>query len=727
MRRSGGAVLAVMGLVMTVMLPVVALQHEVAAVGQRIEHQVEKKLFSRICTASLERAGRAEWARWCDPQKTVRERLRSWSKDRLTSARDRLRSRGRVSGDWEAQAEREANARAVEDTEPSGLARDTADLVRAEGGGSAADTAGESPGTAPAEAEVDLEVASGEALEGEALADTVAAGTEALDVAGAARFAVGRGNVIGVAVLAAFSAIRSAWEAHRRQEAGPLMWSPDDVRWALGACRLPDLLWALGTPKSLLAWTFWYGWGDQLRTGSRASVDGSYRAILDWRAFTPRSCVYAADPVAMQTRVAAAFTALERRSAAVDRSAVAAVGALTLDDLTGFLIGLVPRGGDLGGLEDVVLALEQPDGTARAQLLDSLRKGRWDAYDRLHEAAMSPLAAGAGGPGEKIQASLDAVVNECGCRGGVAGPLMAGAATPVDDVTSTAMLLAMADVLSNDDVATDPTDGSEVQTSVGREGNAGLFAVLPSQFERAMTEGGETRQRGQQVDTSVASQGVAAAQLLADALRQHDGSPAGAFAQFVHDNRLPPWDAAWRGMNPPEGWDDLLRTRQGRAGHLPTATLLATVTREYASYLTAPDLDDSSGSASTAPVALRGPLSPLFGWVPPGGYPDAFPAGQCTYWVAYNVRVTWNGNAREWLASARAQGYATSATPSVGSIVVWEGGPYDPHDGHVAVVTAVAGDLYTVSEMNFLGAGVVDMRSIHDPDPYALGFILVPH
>jgi peptidoglycan DL-endopeptidase CwlO len=110
--------------------------------------------------------------------------------------------------------------------------------------------------------------------------------------------------------------------------------------------------------------------------------------------------------------------------------------------------------------------------------------------------------------------------------------------------------------------------------------------------------------------------------------------------------------------------------------------------------------------------------------VPAGGYPDHFPYGQCTYWAALNHRVTWSGNAAQWAANAAAQGIALLAAPAVGAIAVWPPGHgYDAQDGHVAVVTSVSPTSYTVSEMNYLGPGVVDARTIAWPDPRVLGFI----
>jgi hypothetical protein len=122
-------------------------------------------------------------------------------------------------------------------------------------------------------------------------------------------------------------------------------------------------------------------------------------------------------------------------------------------------------------------------------------------------------------------------------------------------------------------------------------------------------------------------------------------------------------------------------------------------------------------------TAIRTSTALLPGVVP-GGYPDNFPYGQCTYWAALNHRVTWSGNADEWIANAAARGVAVSSTPTLGAIAVYAAGSgYDQRDGHVAIVTAVVPGAYTISEMNYLGAGVVDARSVPWPDPRVLGFI----
>ncbi len=129
-------------------------------------------------------------------------------------------------------------------------------------------------------------------------------------------------------------------------------------------------------------------------------------------------------------------------------------------------------------------------------------------------------------------------------------------------------------------------------------------------------------------------------------------------------------------------------------------------------------------AAAGVAVAPRDPaVAPLFAWVPPGGFEDRFPFGECTWWAAYNRRVSWGGNARDWLTNARAQSVAIESVPEVGAITVYRpGGDYSPL-GHVALVTAVTATTYTVSEMNALGKGRVSTRVIAWPDPRVQGFI----
>ena len=132
-----------------------------------------------------------------------------------------------------------------------------------------------------------------------------------------------------------------------------------------------------------------------------------------------------------------------------------------------------------------------------------------------------------------------------------------------------------------------------------------------------------------------------------------------------------------------------------------------------------------SVAASVAVTLPAGEQLELFAWVPHGGYPNTFPFGQCTWWAARNHRVTWSGNAADWLRNARAQGVATSETPSIGAIAVFRPGGLYSELGHVAIVVAVESDTYVVSEMNAPRWGLVSTRRIVWPDPHVEGFIPV--
>ena len=126
------------------------------------------------------------------------------------------------------------------------------------------------------------------------------------------------------------------------------------------------------------------------------------------------------------------------------------------------------------------------------------------------------------------------------------------------------------------------------------------------------------------------------------------------------------------------------------------------------------------------PIVRLNGLQPLFPDVPPGGYPhDSYAAGNCTWWVAYNRRVPpFLGDGWQWLGNAAAQGMRTTAQPEVGAIVVYRASPgYDVVHGHVAVVIAVGATSFRVSEMNYLGLGVVDERDSPWPDWHVEGFV----
>lgn len=88
-------------------------------------------------------------------------------------------------------------------------------------------------------------------------------------------------------------------------------------------------------------------------------------------------------------------------------------------------------------------------------------------------------------------------------------------------------------------------------------------------------------------------------------------------------------------------------------------------------------------------------------------YANSYSRGYCTFYVASQRSVPsgW-GNARNWLANARAAGFATGNVPQVGAIA-WTGAGAM---GHVAIVRSVMGSQILIQEMNYAGFGVVSSR-----------------
>jgi len=105
------------------------------------------------------------------------------------------------------------------------------------------------------------------------------------------------------------------------------------------------------------------------------------------------------------------------------------------------------------------------------------------------------------------------------------------------------------------------------------------------------------------------------------------------------------------------------------------------------------------------------------------GYDDVnhlFPRGYCTYYVATQMKITFGGNAKNWLANAKASGYITGQEPAARSAVVMSLSRY----GHVAYVESVNGDgTITIAEMNYDHFNRVDERTISAHDPSIRGYI----
>jgi surface antigen/LysM repeat protein len=107
-----------------------------------------------------------------------------------------------------------------------------------------------------------------------------------------------------------------------------------------------------------------------------------------------------------------------------------------------------------------------------------------------------------------------------------------------------------------------------------------------------------------------------------------------------------------------------------------------------------------------------------------GPFSPHFPFGQCTYYVATKVNIAWHGDAWTWYGSAQAAGLPVGTTPRVGAVMVtWESRAF----GHVAYVEAINPDgSWWVSEMNYVGWGVIDQRLVRPGSVPLIGFFYPP-
>lgn len=139
----------------------------------------------------------------------------------------------------------------------------------------------------------------------------------------------------------------------------------------------------------------------------------------------------------------------------------------------------------------------------------------------------------------------------------------------------------------------------------------------------------------------------------------------------------------------------------------PTQNTSGLARREYAS--------QTGGGAATD-------ITPSFSRPKEGkiGQGHRFPYGYCTWFVAQKRYVPWGGNAGTWLYNARAYGYKTGKTPTVGSIVVTTENRYY---GHVAYVERVTADAIFVSEMNYTGWAKKSTRQLSRTSRVIKGYV----
>ncbi len=107
------------------------------------------------------------------------------------------------------------------------------------------------------------------------------------------------------------------------------------------------------------------------------------------------------------------------------------------------------------------------------------------------------------------------------------------------------------------------------------------------------------------------------------------------------------------------------------------------------------------------------------------GWSSWFAWWNCTWYVAQYKKVTWRGNANQWMANARAAWKATWSSPSVWAIVSFNGRWYNPRYGHVWIVTWVSWGEIIVSDMNYRRLNEVTYRKVSINDRSIQWYIYV--
>ncbi|MCE2195268.1 CHAP domain-containing protein, partial [Streptococcus thermophilus] len=132
---------------------------------------------------------------------------------------------------------------------------------------------------------------------------------------------------------------------------------------------------------------------------------------------------------------------------------------------------------------------------------------------------------------------------------------------------------------------------------------------------------------------------------------------------------------------------------------------------------------EAAPAASEALESSEAPAEQLAATYEYASTPNTYPVGQCTWGAKTMAPWVGNywGNAKDWIASARAAGHSVGTTPVAGSVAVWpnEGGGY----GHVAYVTSATDEhAIQVMESNYAGNTLIDnYRGTFDPTSAACG------
>ena len=158
------------------------------------------------------------------------------------------------------------------------------------------------------------------------------------------------------------------------------------------------------------------------------------------------------------------------------------------------------------------------------------------------------------------------------------------------------------------------------------------------------------------------------------------------------------------------------------ASVVPVATSEAVSEAPAASEVPAEQLAAASEAPESSEVPAEQPAATSEA-APAASTPNTYPVGQCT-WGAKSL-APWAGNnwgnAKDWIASAKAAGHSVGTTPVAGAIAVWpyDGGGY----GHVAYVTSASGaNSIQVMESNYAGnMSISNYRGTFDPTSSAHG------
>lgn len=152
-------------------------------------------------------------------------------------------------------------------------------------------------------------------------------------------------------------------------------------------------------------------------------------------------------------------------------------------------------------------------------------------------------------------------------------------------------------------------------------------------------------------------------------------------------------------------------TAQSNATTTESAVTESTTATSTSKATTASSTSTSTTNNTTSTVASSSQAttssSPSTSSVSTTDTSNTYPVGQCTWFV--KNRATWVGNrwgnANQWPASARANGFRVDNSPEVGSVVVFlNGAQYsDATYGHVGYVISVANGVITIEEGNYAG------------------------